>query len=74
METLKLTLIQENLLETLRKNGPLSRSQMVNILGIPRTTIYDNLVGLMENDLVKRFSRQINSKGRPVVFFKLKED
>jgi predicted ArsR family transcriptional regulator len=66
--------LQEDLVEALKKNGPLTRGQMVEMLDRPRTTIYDNLSGLINRDMVKKFSRQVNTRGRPVVFFKLKEE
>jgi predicted ArsR family transcriptional regulator len=66
--------LQENLVGILKKNGPLTRSQMVDMLSKPRTTIYDNLSGLINREMVKKFSRQINTRGRPVVFFKLQEE
>ena len=66
--------LQEDLVDILKKNGPLTRSQMVDMLSKPRTTIYDNLSGLINRDMVKKFSRQVNTRGRPVVFFKLQED
>jgi len=66
--------LQEDLVVILKKNGPLTRSQMVDMLSKPRTTIYDNLSGLINRDMVKKFSRQVNTRGRPVVFFKLQEE
>lgn len=66
--------LQEDLVDILKKNGPLTRSQMVDMLSKPRTTIYDNLSGLINREMVKKFSRQVNTRGRPVVFFKLQEE
>ena len=66
--------LQSDLVDILKKNGPLTRSQMVDLLSKPRTTIYDNLSGLINREMVKKFSRQVNTRGRPVVFFKLQED
>ncbi|MHA1341242.1 MAG: helix-turn-helix domain-containing protein [Promethearchaeota archaeon] len=74
MESGKFRPIQEKLIETLKKNGPLNRDQLVSILNIPRTTIYDNISELIRLNIVKKFTRQINSRGRPKVFFKLKEE
>ena len=75
MEKIKeLNLLQNSLIKTLNKNGPLTRDQMVELLNKPRTTIYDNLAVLINRNMVKKFSRQVNARGRPVVFFKLKED
>jgi len=70
----KLKPLQEKLIEILRNNGPLNRNQLVSILNKPRTTIYDNINKLMRLNIIKKFTRQINSRGRPIVFFKLKED
>jgi len=66
--------LQGDLIKTLEKNGAMTRAQMVQALEKPRTTIYDNLAVLINHEVVKKFSRQVNVRGRPVVFFKLKED
>ncbi len=66
--------LQNDLVKTLTKNGPMTRTQIVDTLNRPRTTIYDNLAVLINREKVKKFSRQVNSRGRPVVFFKLKEE
>ena len=73
-DELNLSPIQENLINVLKKNGSLNRSQMVQLLDKPRTTIYDNLTSLVSRDIIKKFTKNINSRGRPVVFFKLKEE
>lgn len=65
---------QGELIKTLEKNGAMTRAQMVQALDKPRTTIYDNLAILIKREVVKKFSRQVNARGRPVVFFKLKEE
>lgn len=72
--SLKLNPLQTDLVSILKKNGALTRNQMVEKLNKPRTTIYDNLAALINRDMIKKFSRQVNNRGRPVVFFKLKED
>jgi predicted ArsR family transcriptional regulator len=66
--------LQGELIKTLEKNGAMTRAQMVQALEKPRTTVYDNLAVLIERGVVKKFSRQVNVRGRPVVFFKLKEE
>ena len=65
--------LQEVLVNVLGRNGPMTRSQMVKAIQKPRTTIYDNLAVLISRNMIKKFSRQVNARGRPVVFFKLKE-
>ncbi|MHA1871277.1 MAG: helix-turn-helix domain-containing protein [Promethearchaeota archaeon] len=70
----KLKPLHIQLINILKTHGPLSRPELVKILNKPRTTIYDNLNQLMQKDLIKKFNRQLNSRGRPIVFFKLKED
>lgn len=66
--------LQSKLVKLLSRNGPMTRNQMVDDLKRARTTIYDNLAVLICRDIVKRFPRQINYRGRPTVFFKLKDD
>jgi predicted ArsR family transcriptional regulator len=68
-----LTPIQHSLVKTLQKNGPLSRRELVRELETPRTTIYDNLLKLQKNKLIEKFSRNNGKRGRPLVFWKLKE-
>ena len=66
--------LQEDLVNILKKNGAMTRDQMISLLERPRTTIYDNLSILIDQERVKSYSRQVNDLGRPVVFFKLRED
>ena len=66
--------LQCSLLNILKQKGSLNRSEMVQLIGKPRTTIYDNLVYLIKHGFVKKFSRQVNSRGRPTVFFKSLDD
>jgi predicted ArsR family transcriptional regulator len=65
--------IQKDLVMILQKKGPLTRAEIVREIKAPRTTIYDNLMGLMAHNIIKKYSRPTNSKGRPPVFFKLQE-
>jgi predicted ArsR family transcriptional regulator len=66
--------IRAEILNHLGKYGASSRAQIVNALGRPRTTLYDNLAALINKEIVKKFPRQVNPRGRPVVFFKLKSE
>ena len=66
--------LQKTLLNVLEKNGPLTRADLVKQLASPRTTIYDNLTRLQNHNLIRKFSRPTNSRGRPLVFFKLVEE
>ncbi|MHA1350757.1 MAG: hypothetical protein ACTSPZ_08000 [Promethearchaeota archaeon] len=61
-----LTPIQSNLINKLRNNGPTTRKDLVKILNSPRTTIYDN-------KLIEKFTRNNGMRGRPLVFWKVKE-
>ena len=66
--------LQKDLIKTLERNGPMTRADIVRSLHHPRTTIYDNLVGLIQHNVVKKYSRPTNSRGRPLVFFKVMEE
>lgn len=66
--------LQKDLIKTLEKNGPMTRADLVRSVDKPRSTIYDNLVGLIRHNVVKKYSRPTNSIGRPLVFFKVMEE
>lgn len=66
--------LQLNLINILEKDGPQCRTDLVKRLAEPRTTIYDNLSRLQNHNIVRKFSRPTNSRGRPLVFFKLVEE
>ena len=66
--------LQKELINVLEKNGPMTRADLVKLVDHPRTTVYDNLMRLNTYNLVKKFSRPTNNRGRPLVFFKLLEE
>jgi len=68
-----LTPIQNNLFIKLQNNGPTTRKDLVKILNSPRTTIYDNLLKLQKRKLIEKFTRNNGMRGRPLVFWKVKE-
>ena len=68
-----LTPIQSNLISKLRNNGPSTRRDLVKILNSPRTTIYDNLLKLQKRKLIEKYTRNNGMRGRPLVFWKVKE-
>ena len=65
-----LTPIQNTLIKTLKKIGPMTRRELVNQLNTPRTTIYDNLLKLQKIKLVEKYARNNGNRGRPLVFWK----
>ena len=66
--------LQKELMEMLEEQGPMTRHELVENTGKPRTTIYDNLMRLQKYNLVKKFPRPRNTRGRPSIFFKLVEE
>ena len=64
---------QSKIVNTLKEQGPLTRGQLVQILDVPRTTIFDHLKKLKEIEMVKTYTRPKKSRGRPSVFYKLVE-
>lgn len=65
--------IQDKILERLEVSGSLTRRDLVRVLNIPRTTIYDNLVKLEKRKLVEKISRSNGNRGRPLIFWKIKK-
>ena len=68
-----LTPIQYNLIKNLQNIGPSTRKDLVKVLNSPRTTIYDNLLKLQKRKLIEKFTRNNGMRGRPLVFWRLKE-
>jgi len=68
-----LTPIQYNLIKNLQNIGPTTRRDLVKVLNSPRTTIYDNLLKLQKRKLIEKFTRNNGMRGRPLVFWRLKE-
>ena len=67
-----LSSIQQILLKLLQQKGPLTRRELVLQLNTPRTTIYDNLINLQKRKVIEKFTRNNGSRGRPLVYWKLK--
>lgn len=63
--------LQKEMIALLEKNGPMTRKDIVQSVDAPRSTVYDNLMRLQRFNLIKKFSRPTNTRGRPLVFFKL---
>ncbi|MHA1782271.1 MAG: helix-turn-helix domain-containing protein [Promethearchaeota archaeon] len=68
-----LTPLQYRLIKILKEYGPSTRRELVKHLNIPRTTIYDNLLKLQKRKMLEKFTRNNGRRGRPLVFWKLKE-
>jgi predicted transcriptional regulator len=62
--------LDRNLLKILKKEGPLTRTKLVRITGIARSTLYDSLLRLILKGYVIRFSEERRQRGRPKVYFK----
>ena len=69
-----LTPIQCQLIKFLESNGPSTRAILIKGLNTPRTTIYDNLLKLQKRKLIEKFTRNNGKRGRPLVYWQLKEE
>jgi len=63
--------LDRNVLEILKTEGPITRSKLVAITGIARSTLYDSLLRLILKGYVARFSEERRQRGRPKVFYKV---
>lgn len=63
--------LDRNVLEILKNEGPITRSRLVTITGIARSTLYDSLLRLILKGYVARFSEERRQRGRPKVFYKV---
>ncbi|MHA1722680.1 MAG: helix-turn-helix domain-containing protein [Candidatus Baldrarchaeia archaeon] len=62
---------EEELLRILREKGPLTRTQLMEITGVPRTTLYDKLVKLILKGKVRKVPVKGNGRGRPKVYYEV---
>ena len=69
--TIKESPLIHKIIMELLENGPMNRKQLVNSLGKPRTTIFDNLNRLQKSNVVSKFAKNNGDHGRPQVFWKL---
>jgi len=67
------TPLQHHLIKFLHNTGPSTRKDLVKLLNTPRTTIYDNLLKLQKRKIIEKFTRNDGKRGRPLVFWKLKD-
>lgn len=63
----------QNILELL-KLGPHTRAEMVEALGLARSTIYYHLDLFMKEKIVEYSDKWNGKPGRPIRYFKLKEE
>ncbi|MHA1359367.1 MAG: helix-turn-helix domain-containing protein [Candidatus Helarchaeota archaeon] len=64
--------LEDYLLNLLKQHGPLTRSALVEISGIPRSTIYDTLLKLMLRERVDRYASEKEGRGRPKILFSVR--
>jgi predicted ArsR family transcriptional regulator len=63
----------KKVINILHQKGSLTRSELVKITGIARSTLYDSLTRLTIKGKVTKYSNKSPGPGRPKVFFKLTE-
>lgn len=67
--------LQEKIIEELRKHPEsIPRDILSVLMGVPRTTLHDNLKVLEKKGKVERYSFNNHERGRPVVYWRLVED
>ena len=63
--------LDRNVLKILTNKGPLTRTRLVSITGIARSTLYDSLLRLILKGYVARFSEDRRQRGRPKIYYKV---
>ena len=63
--------LDRNVLKILEKEGPITRSKLVSLTGIARSTLYDSLLRLILKGYVVRFSEDRKQRGRPKVYYQV---
>lgn len=62
---------EEELLRILEEKGPLTRTELMEITGAPRTTLYDKLVKLILKGKVRKIPVKGNGRGRPKIYYEV---
>jgi predicted transcriptional regulator len=55
----------------LKEKGPMTRPDLVERTGLPRSTLFDALTRLMIRGLIVRFSEERQTRGRPKVYYEV---
>ena len=63
--------LDRNVLKILEKEGPITRSKLVSLTGIARSTLYDSLLRLILKGHIARFSEDRKQRGRPKVYYQV---
>ena len=62
-------MLEEKLLEILREKGPMTRKELMEITGMPLTTLYVKLVKLSLKGKVRRKTVKSSHRGRPKTYW-----
>ncbi len=59
------------IINALKNNGAMFRGELVDVISLPRSTIYDNIDYLVQNGIVTKYEakRAVGDKGRSKVLF-----
>ncbi|MHA1649417.1 MAG: hypothetical protein ACTSYB_04405 [Candidatus Helarchaeota archaeon] len=63
--------IERYLYEIIKIYGPITRSKLRKLTGIPRTTIYDCLIRLLLQKRIRKFPIHSKKPGRPRIFYEV---
>lgn len=63
--------VEEVVFGALYEHGSVTRMKLVEITGLPRTTVYDSLTRLILKGFVRKFDEKRHHRGRPKVYYQL---
>ena len=66
------TFDKKAILKVIRENGPITRNELVNIIKLPRSTLFDNLNKLTRENILKTTSVPNGKRGRPQIMWSIK--
>ena len=64
-------ILQERIIKELRNYSEVSRDSLSKIMGVARTTLYDNLIVLERKGIVDKFEYNNDKRGRSIVYRRL---
>jgi predicted ArsR family transcriptional regulator len=62
--------LDRNVLDVLKREGPVTRSKLVVLTGVARSTLYDSLLRLILKGYATSYSEDRKQRGRPKVYYR----
>ncbi|MHA1378459.1 MAG: hypothetical protein ACTSRG_08765 [Candidatus Helarchaeota archaeon] len=67
------TNLQNFIFNLIKNKGPITRGELSKLTNIPRTTLYDYIIGFVKKNEIEKFPVPAKKRGRPLIYYKIVE-